>query len=193
MDLVRDARRFILSHKGIIEMAPLQVYASALVFSPTRSVVRKYFQAEEPDWITTKPAMEADWNACLQTLEGHSRSVRSVVFSSDGQRLASASGDGTIKIWNAASGQCLQTLEGHSDSVRSVVFSSDGLRLASASGDGTIKIWDAASGQCLQTLEGHSDSVWSVVFSSDGQRLASASGDGTIKIWDAARANAYKP
>ena len=109
MDLVRDARRFILSHKGVIEMAPLQVYASALVFSPTRSVVKKYFQAEEPDWITTKPAMEADWNACLQTLEGHSGPVNSVVFSSDGQRLASASHDGTIKIWHAASGQCIQT------------------------------------------------------------------------------------
>ena len=113
MDLVRDARRFILSHKGVIEIAPVQVYASALVFSPTRSVVKKYFQAEEPDWITTKPAMEADWNACLQTLEGHSDSVSSVVFSSDGQRLASASDDRTIKIWDAASGACLQTLEGH--------------------------------------------------------------------------------
>src|SRR5205809_456068 len=109
MDLVRDARRFILSHKGVIEMAPLQVYASALVFSPTRSVVRKYFQAEEPDWITTKPAMEADWSACLQTLEGQSNSVNSAVFSSDGQRLSSASDDHTVKIWDAASGQCIQT------------------------------------------------------------------------------------
>ena len=158
MDLVRDARRFILSHKGVIEMAPLQVYASALVFSPTRSVVREYFQAEEPDWITTKPAMDADWNACLETLEGHSNSVNAVVFSSDGQRLASASYDDTIKIWDAASGQCLETLEGHSVSVNSVVFSSDGQRLASASGDRTIKIWDAASGQCL-----HTDDVGPVV------------------------------
>src|SRR5256885_17216548 len=104
MDLVRDARRFILSHKGVIEMAPLQVYASALVFSPTRSVVRKYFQAEEPDWITTKPAMEADWNACLQTLEGHSGRVRSVVFSSNGQHLGSALCGRTMKIWDLALG-----------------------------------------------------------------------------------------
>src|SRR5437773_2371288 len=150
MDLVRDSRRFILSHKGVIEIAPLQVYASALVFSPTRSAVRKYFQAEEPDWITMKPAMEANWNACLQTLEGHSELVRSVVFSSNGLRLAEASGDGTVKIWDATSDQCLETLEGHSDSVNSVVFSSNGQRLASASDDGTVKIWDAASGQCLE-------------------------------------------
>src|SRR5208282_3964702 len=74
-------------------------------------------------------------------------------FSHDNKRLASASYDNTIKIWDAASGACLQTLEGHSRSVMSVAFSHDNKRLASASGDNTIKIWDAASGACLQTLE----------------------------------------
>lgn len=49
MDLVLDARRFILSHKWMIENAPLQVYASALVFSPARTLVRELFNAEEPD------------------------------------------------------------------------------------------------------------------------------------------------
>ncbi|RBA12813.1 hypothetical protein FPRO05_14089 [Fusarium proliferatum] len=70
-ELLRDARRFILSHKRAIEIAPLQVYASALVFSPTRSLIRELFEKEEPNWITLKPSVESDWNACLQTLEGH--------------------------------------------------------------------------------------------------------------------------
>jgi len=61
------------------------------------SLVRELFKAE-PNWITTKPVMEADWNACLQTLEGHSDSVNSVAFSGDGHRLASASHDRTVKI-----------------------------------------------------------------------------------------------
>ncbi|KAL3584819.1 hypothetical protein FPOAC2_14600 [Fusarium poae] len=185
-ELLRDARRFILSHARAIEIAPLQAYASALVFSPEHSLTRELFKKEEPDWMVLKPRMEADWNAYEKTLEGHGDSVTSVVFSADGQRLASGSDDKTVKIWDAATGVCEQTLEGHGDWVRSVVFSADGQRLASGSSDNTVKIWDAATGACEQTLEGHGWSVTSVVFSADGQRLASGSGDNTVKIWDAA-------
>jgi WD40 repeat protein len=121
----------------------------------------------------------------VQTLEGHSGFVYSVAFSHDSTRLASASDDNTVKIWDASSGVCLQTLEGHSDIVISVAFSHDSARLASASHDNTVKIWDASSGACLQTLEGHSNWVRSVAFSPDSARLASASWDRTVKIWDA--------
>ncbi|PNP53257.1 hypothetical protein FNYG_15766 [Fusarium nygamai] len=110
-ELLRDARRFILFHKQAIEIAPLQVYASALVFSPTSSLIRELFQKEEPNWITLKPNVESDWNACLQTLKGHRNSVNSVAFSADGQRLASGSDDKTIKVWDRAIGTCVQTLE----------------------------------------------------------------------------------
>ncbi|EWZ28532.1 hypothetical protein FOZG_17745 [Fusarium oxysporum Fo47] len=99
--LLQDARRFILSHKRPIEIAPLQAYASALVFSPEHSLIREVFKKEEPNWMISKPRMEADWNACLQTLEGHG---------ADGQRLASGSYDNTVKIWDTATGACLQTL-----------------------------------------------------------------------------------
>jgi WD40 repeat protein len=78
--------------------------------------------------------------------------VRSVAFSHDLSKLASASHDITVKVWDASSGACLQTLEGHSDSVRSVAFSHDSSKLASASHDNTVKVWDASSGVCLQTL-----------------------------------------
>ncbi|KAM7190941.1 hypothetical protein V8F33_009174 [Rhypophila sp. PSN 637] len=184
--LVSDAYRFTLAYGWVVKQAPLQAYVLALVFAPASSLVKAKFRAEEPGWISTKPAVEGDWNACLQTLEGHSDWVWSVAFSPDGQRLASGSEDQTIKIWDPASSQCLQTLEGHSRRVQSVAFSPDGQRLASGSDDRTIKIWDPASGQCLQTLEGHSHWVQSVAFSPDGQRLASGSVDQTIKIWDPA-------
>ncbi|KAL2887360.1 Vegetative incompatibility protein HET-E-1 [Ceratocystis lukuohia] len=184
-DVVKDARRFLLSHIRGIEIAPLQVYDSALIFSPTNSLIRQMFKHEEPNWIKVKPRVETDWNACLQTLEGHDNTVTSVVFSTDGQRLASGSWDKTVKIWDATSGACLQTLEGHDNVVTSVIFSTDGQRLASGSRDNTVKIWDATSGTCLQTLEGHDKEVTSVVFSTDGQRLASGSRDNTVKIWDA--------
>ncbi|KAH7112659.1 hypothetical protein EDB81DRAFT_922603, partial [Dactylonectria macrodidyma] len=141
-ELLGDAHRFILSNKRAIEIAPLQAYASALVFSPTRSRVRKLFKKEEPDWIISKPSMEGNWNACLQTLEGHGHWVISVAFSANGQWIASGSWDKTVKIWDAGMGACVRTLEGHSDSVLSIAFSADSQWIASGSYDKMVKIWD---------------------------------------------------
>ena len=98
-------------HKGAIEGYPLQTYASALLFSPTGSLVRQLFKHEEPEAISIRPTLSEKWSACLQTLEGHSDDVNSVAFSHDSTRLASASWDRTVKIWDASTGACLHTLD----------------------------------------------------------------------------------
>ncbi|KAK1968392.1 NWD1 protein, partial [Colletotrichum sublineola] len=147
-DLVRDGLRFIRTNRAGIELSPLQVYTSALVFYPKRSTIRTLFGYEEPEWMTTKPAVEDNGSACLQTLEGHADYVSSVVFCSDGMQLASGSWDKTVKIWDITTGHCLQTLTGHTGTVYAVTLSGDDRQLASASGDGTVKIWDSITGQC---------------------------------------------
>ncbi|MBX9259103.1 hypothetical protein H1Q63_35155 [Desmonostoc muscorum CCALA 125] len=114
-------------------------------------------------------------------LSGHNNAVWSVAFSFDGQTIASASGDNTIKLWNR-DGSEQKTLQGHSGPVWSVVFSPDGQTIASASEDKTIKLWNR-DGSEKNTLGEHSSPVLSVAFSPDGQTIASASQDNTIKLW----------
>ncbi|KAH7207383.1 hypothetical protein DER44DRAFT_373147 [Fusarium oxysporum] len=181
--LLQDARRFILSNRRPIEIAPLQAYASALVFSPKHSLIRELYKIEEPDWMALKPRIEVDWSACVQTLEGHGDEVNSVVFSADGQYLASGSADRTVKIWDAATGACVQTLEGYGD----LVFSADGHISRWARGVGLLRSGTRGDGHVHTDAQGPSrSSELGVVFSADGQRLASGSADRTVKIWDTA-------
>ena len=119
----------------------------------------------------------------LQALH-HDERVTQVAYSPDGKQLATASGDKTARLWDAATGKELQRLS-HDNYVTAVSFSPDGKQLATASLDFTARLWDAATGKELQRLS-HDDNVQSVSFSPNGKQLAKASLDKTARLWDAA-------
>ncbi|EUC35743.1 hypothetical protein COCCADRAFT_34740 [Bipolaris zeicola 26-R-13] len=182
--LVYDAYRFIMYHKQTIELGPLQAYISALLFSPTDSLIRKAYHHEAAECISITTAMSSTWSECVQTLEGHEGPVSSVAFSHDSSRVISGSYDSTVRVWDASSGASLLTLKGHTTLVTSVAFSHDSSRVASGSFDTTIRIWDSNSGICLPTLRGHNERINSVAFSCDSSWIASGSLDSTVKIWN---------
>jgi WD40 repeat protein len=135
------------------------------------------------------------WKVTL-TLESHDgqRDLGRLSWSPDGTRLAGASRDGTVKVWDATSGQELLSLQGHTGPVLGVSWSPDGTRLASAAADKMLKVWDATSGQEVLTLNGGTDYVSAVSWSPDGTRLVSGHIrydaqtkplSGKVKVWDA--------
>ncbi|OAQ97504.1 hypothetical protein LLEC1_00839 [Akanthomyces lecanii] len=198
-NLLHDATRFLLEHKAGIEVAPMQVYVSALLLSPSGSLIKQAFsdKAEEPEWLKIERGFEEKWDVFALTLDGHTNRVRCVAYSHDSQRLASGSEDGTIKMWDASTGDCLLTIKVKCIAVWSVAFSHDSRQLLSTcqdtkftSGSGlanyTINVWDSSSGHMrlgipIQNIHCPKSSTG---FSYDSQRLTLVTRD-TVQIRNA--------
>jgi WD40 repeat protein len=123
----------------------------------------------------------------LRTFIGHRADVTAVSWSPDGRLLATASSDGTAKVWEATNGRELRTLRSHASVVHSVAWSPDGELLATGSGDETVKVWQAASGRELLSVKDFTSPVTCVAWSPDGKMLATRGGDGTAAVWEATK------
>src|ERR1700730_6543750 len=121
-----------------ISVSALQVYFTALPFTPTGTELYNTYHKQMEGVVLVQGALPKQWGACIQVMEGHSHGVTSVSFSPDGTRIVSGSHDSTVRVWDAVTGAHLQTLEGHSLSVTSASFSPDGTRIVSGSYDKTV-------------------------------------------------------
>ncbi|KHJ96550.1 Utp13 specific WD40 associated domain protein [Oesophagostomum dentatum] len=117
------------------------------------------------------------------TLSGHRRGVADARFSPNSLKVASSSGDMTIKIWSLQDKTCLQTLNGHNSAVFRILFVNHGSQLMSADSAGIIKIWTLADSDASISIEAHNDKIWTLLVNRDESEYVTAGTDGRIIVW----------
>jgi WD40 repeat protein len=119
-----------------------------------------------------------------RSLAGHHGTVYSLAVLSDGLRALSGSADGSIQLWDLATGAELPRFEGRQGRVHSVAVLPDGRRAISGSSDDSMRLWDLETRKALRRFDGHNGSVRAVAPLPDGRRGVSGSDDNTIRLWD---------
>ncbi|KAF1996095.1 F-box/WD repeat-containing protein pof1 [Amniculicola lignicola CBS 123094] len=130
---------------------------------------------------------------CAAAISGHGDNILAVNFSPENSsRMASGSGDKTVRIWDCDTGTPVHTLTGHRRWVLAVSYSPDGSVLASGGYDNDVRIWDPTTGKPINgALKGHTNFVTSLSWEPyhlqepNRPRVASSSKDGTVRVWDA--------
>lgn len=188
LPLANDMYRFTRSHSAIVELAPLQAYSSALVFSPRCGLTKLLLHSMQPDWVYQSSRVERHWNGCLTTLIDHAYNVDSVAFSNDGRYVVSASGK-YIRFWDAETGILMKVFRDRSE-IESVAFGEGGkLMISNLRGD-SMKTCDAETGDFISTRSRQTfHDGWSDVLGSsqDGRRYAFLLSTRGIQVADSIR------
>ena len=116
-------------------------------------------------------------------LLAHKAYVTAVRFSRDGTQLATASGDGTARVWDVQTGRVTQTLRRHTEPVQDVDFSPDGRFLMSAGADRQVLIWDLSTGRVVSVFGGYDGSVLKARFSRDGKKVLTVPEEGAAAVF----------
>ncbi|KAL6819959.1 hypothetical protein V8C40DRAFT_276463 [Trichoderma camerunense] len=206
--VVQDATRFLYAHSPIIDATPMQLYISALIFSPRTSLIRRIYQHHIPSWILSIPSLSESWNPQLRQLYYPSW-AQVIAYSSDGKFVASGHNDSKICLWDATTGAQRRVLTGHSRAVvslsfspnssllvamyrrihevRQVAFMPDGKRIVFTKLLGSIYLWDIIENKEVwvsrcsgnDSYKGYRD----MKISPDGKRIACGNGNHKKNVW----------
>ncbi|KAF5365105.1 hypothetical protein D9758_011009 [Tetrapyrgos nigripes] len=184
-DAVRFCRSFTSSE--MCKSTP-HLYVSALSTWDPQSHVSRHWKPRFPNI----PEVSATHSSAILMHIVTKSGVQCVAISPNGGQIVSGGFDGSVCVWDAASGEQLKELTGHLGSVWSVAFSPKGDQIVSGGKDSSVHVWDAASGEQLKELTGNSGWVWSVAFSPKGDQIVSGGEDSSVRVWDAASGEQLK-
>lgn len=185
--MLDDAKRFLFSHSLAISQAPLQLYCSALIFSPGNSLTRKQYIHLLPTWISETPSLPKDWNLSFRTIEPKQELER-IVYSSNGRFIAILFRRGTLCLYDPL-GMKLWETKSHSTPSHGLAFSpTEDLLVTVSKNDGTTRFWDAKTGRETQPRQryynpGAGLSYAVPTFSPDGSLIIAAATHEKVQVW----------
>lgn len=191
MEVLLDAYQFARHNHYIADLAPLQLYASALVFAPDSSIIKAFFKPCMPSWLLTPPKIERPWRNDVVKFEGHTDHIAAIVFSPDDKHIGTCSEDGTTQIWDTIDASCSLTTSHDVQNYRpvAIAFSSDNSKFAVVyvEQDSPISvIVTTRTGISLRTMQ--CPELWSGTFSlaiafEDNDIVLVAAEEDQVQVW----------
>ena len=189
-DRVVEFARFIRRRMHVLLQRPDMIVVDALNSCSTGTVSARAEQilanstTSTGHWLlrTNRPSMQA--LTAVQTFTVHGSVVQGVAITQEADRLITASGDGTVEVWDLGTGARLMTFQEHTDQVTALALIDNSRRLISADLAGAVKIWNIDTGRCLRTLQGDGKHARCIAVSSTGHRAALGCTDHSIKVFD---------
>ncbi|KAF5247118.1 hypothetical protein FAUST_970 [Fusarium austroamericanum] len=182
-DLVTDAWRFVLTHRSILDTAPLQLYGSALIFSPDTSTTKQFFKREIANHIEADAPTFQSWDACLQTIPLVTKYGFSIIeFSPDGNLMLVAVYDDKLSILDASTGGLVALSDTYGAKVENATWHPSGRQFAVLTKE-RVHVDDLSERKTVISYNSQGRPTNNVSFSPDGQLLASRDKD-SVHIWD---------